>query len=37
MAIDPIILEYFKQAVLNSIQATANEVFMQSQEDCPVV
>jgi hypothetical protein len=37
MAIDPIILEYFKQAALKSIQATANEVFMQSQEDCPVV
>jgi|13_taG_2_1085334.scaffolds.fasta_scaffold24282_1 hypothetical protein len=36
MAIDPIILEYFKQAALNSIQATATEVFAQSQEDCPV-
>jgi len=37
MAIDPIILQYFKQAVLNTIQSTANEVFVQSQEDCPEV
>jgi len=36
MATNPIILQYIKQAVLKSIQATATEVFAQSQEDCPV-
>lgn len=29
--------QYFRQAVLNSIQATVNEVFNKSQENCPVV
>ena len=28
---------YFKQAILNSIQATVNEVFNKSQENCPVI
>jgi hypothetical protein len=29
--------QYFRQAVLNSIQTTVNEVFNKSQENCPMV
>jgi len=34
---NPIVLQQYRQAVITAIQATVQEIFTKSQENCPVV
>ena len=34
---NPVFIQYYREAVLKSIQATVQQIFERSQENCPVV